>query len=105
MRFLCDTIYDVPPEESLAGNWFDEATGETMTMEFPEGYLSIHSTIEDLLTHPEADPTIAEMQTMMGRPLPAGMSKAEIVARAKAGMQAIKFLTVEKMIPADRGQN
>lgn len=93
-----NTAYDLPPEEGLAGNWFDEATGETMTMEFPDGYLSIHSTIDDLLTHPEADPIIAEMQTMMGRPLPAGMSEAEIVARAKAGMQAIKHLSIQQMI-------
>jgi len=54
--------YIMPPEEIVAGNWFDDETGETMCMEYPEGYYSIRDTLEDLLLHPEGAAVMAEIQ-------------------------------------------
>ena len=91
-----DKSYDLPPEEGIAGNWFDEATGEQLTMEFPEGFLSIRDTIGELLEYPEVDPVILELQRLMGRVSP-GESDDVLLQKAKAGMQAIKHLTFQQM--------
>ena len=91
-----DKRYDMPPEDGLAGNWFDEKTGETLTMEFPDGYLSIRDTIGELLNYPEVGPVILELQRLMGR-VSADESEETQLQKAKAGMQAIKHLTFQQM--------
>ena len=65
--------YHLPEELGMAGNWFDE-NGNEHTLEFPEGYCSIHDTLAELLDHPEAGPVLREMIATMADKI--GMGKS-----------------------------
>lgn len=60
-----DKSYIMPEEEIVAGNWFDEETGETLTMEYPEGYYSIRDTLGDIMKNPEAAAVFRRLQEMV----------------------------------------
>lgn len=82
-----DSGYVMPQEELVAGNWFDEETGETLKMEYPEGYFSVRDTLGDLLQHPEGPEVLAELQGLMGRSgVTAGNKESGDGAASQKGM-------------------
>jgi len=60
--------YVMPPESIVAGNWFDEETGEQLSMQYPEGYFSVRDTIEDLIANPEAAAVVDDVMKMLRPP-------------------------------------
>ncbi|MBO4297905.1 MAG: hypothetical protein J5998_03825, partial [Clostridia bacterium] len=69
--------YVMPPESIVAGNWFDEETGEQLSMQYPKGYFSIRDTIDDLSANPEAAVIVDEVMQMARPPRPAGADRPE----------------------------
>ncbi len=53
--------YVVPAEAGLAGNWFDDKTGEPVSLCFPDGYFSIRDKLGDLMDNLEASPIAIEL--------------------------------------------
>lgn len=60
-----DKSYVMPDDEIIAGNWYDEETGETMAMEYPEGYYSIKDTMADIMKNPQAAAVYRKLKEMM----------------------------------------
>ena len=62
-----DQSYLVPEDQMLAGNWFDEETGETLRMEFPEGYYSIKDTLGEIMKNPQAAAVFLKLKETFGK--------------------------------------
>ena len=57
----------MPEETIVAGNWFDEETGQALTLEFPEGYYSIKDSIEDIMSGSQGAKMIGEIMGLIRR--------------------------------------
>lgn len=72
-----NTAYVMPPESIVAGNWFDEETGEQLSMQYPEGYFNIRNTIEELMANPDAAVIVDEVLEMARPPRQPGDTRAD----------------------------
>ena len=57
---LPNETYALPKEETVAGNWFDDISADSV-LEFPEGYFSIKDTVGSLMDHPETNVIIQDL--------------------------------------------
>ena len=92
--------YVMPQDEIVAGNWFNEETGEVLKLEYPEGYYSIRDTVGDLMQNPDAAKIFMEMKAELSK-ISGNGSKGDQVQKAEgdhvnlsvlAGMQLQQLL-------------
>ena len=86
----------MPPESIVAGNWFDEETGEQLCMEYPEGYFSVRDTVEDLSANPEAAAIMREVMEGLMPPRTAGDTRRD--NRPPSMRKPAGFFTLQMMI-------
>ncbi|MBQ8955158.1 MAG: hypothetical protein IJ048_13695 [Clostridia bacterium] len=91
-----NVAYLMPPESIVAGNWFDEETGEQLSMQYPEGYFSIRDTVEDLSASPEAAAVMAEVLEMIRPPKAPGDTRPD--NRPPSMRKAPGFMPLQMMI-------
>ena len=87
--------YTIPPETIVAGNWFDEETGEQLSLQFPDGYFSIRDTIGDLMQNPQAAAVVEEVAPMLR---PEGMPAPRPGKDGRPPMRMGGFFTLQQII-------
>ena len=85
--------YVMPPESIVAGNWFDEETGEQLSMQYPEGYFSVRDTIAELTANPEAAAVVREVTEKLAMPKSAGGG-----TRPPSAQKPPSFITLQMII-------
>ena len=88
--------YELPPEAIVAGNWFDEETGETMCLQFPEGFCSIHDTMGELMANPQAAAVFGEYRAMLGST--GRNTNGAGGADARSMIQMVKSFSLEQLL-------
>ena len=96
--------YVMPEETIVAGNWFDEETGQALTLEFPEGYYSIKDSIEDIMSGSQGARMIGEIMGLIRGDFnkgQAGQKEEENQGFDRANdetMKAVKSISLERLI-------
>ena len=92
--------YQLPEDAIVAGDWFDHETGETLTLEFPEGKYSIKNTFGELLSDENTKPiVIGFLLSLQGggqAAEPADESALDDTMKANLGM--MQAVSVERII-------
>ncbi len=83
--------YELPFGDSEISNWFDE-DGKKITFEFPEGYLSVKDSINDIMNNPEGAQVIQAALDAMGQQLEESDMKIP-----KSFMKMIGSFSIERL--------
>lgn len=89
--------YIMPKDTIIAGNWFDEETGEALTLEYPEGYFSIKDTIGDILSDNKGAKIVGQLMEKIRSGLEKGHNQEQDTGNVDT-MNMIKSISLEKMI-------
>ena len=87
-----EKAYTMPEDETVAGNWFDEETGETYSFEYPEGYYSIRDTMGDIMKNAQAAAVFMRLKERSSRQRTGSGGGGNAGADQQAGAQMMKSL-------------
>ena len=97
--------YDLPADSIVAGNWFDEESGEPLVLHYPAGRFSIRDALGALMDTPGGEAMLEEIRALIAPPANApkrpGFSEKDVwkMVRGMSILQVIR-MTRAKITPA-----
>lgn len=97
--------YDLPADSIVAGNWFDEESGEPLVLHYPAGRFSIRDALGALMDTPGGEAMLEEIRALIAPPANApkrpGFSEKDLwkMVRGMSILQVIR-MTRAKITPA-----
>lgn len=97
--------YDLPADSIVAGNWFDEESGEPLVLHYPAGRFSIRDALGALMDAPGGEAMLEEIRALIAPPANApkrpGFSEKDLwkMVRGMSILQVIR-MTRAKITPA-----
>jgi len=90
--------YQVPPDKTMAGNWFDETTGQKLALEFPDNFYSIKDKVGHLLANPDSAVIVSGLLQSLSSSRAPDDKQPEVSLSSDHMLKMIKDRTLEFLL-------